>query len=83
MKGSVTIPIGGELESRATDGRVVSADGVYDYVQGKMQEVINQETRSALNSIELNEIVTEDCWDTAEYADAPVWDDSSDSGSDS
>jgi hypothetical protein len=76
MKGSVTIPIGGELESRATDGRVVSADGVYDYLIGASQEEINA-------SVIGGQIQLEDCWDTAEYADAPVLDDSSDSGSDS
>lgn len=74
MKGSVTIPIGGELESRATDGRVVSADGVYDYLIGASQEEINA-------SVIGGQIQLEDCWDVNEYPDRP--DDSSDSGSDS
>lgn len=65
MKGSVTIPVGGELESRATDGVIVSADGVYDYVQGKMQEVINQEVLDG-------QLLVEDSWDNRELDDEPT-----------
>ena len=43
MKGNNTIPIGGELESVATSGVVVSADGVKDYQLNKSQETINGE----------------------------------------
>lgn len=46
--GQVTVPVPGELRSVAVDGRTVSADGVYDYIQQKSQEQINQEVVAAL-----------------------------------
>jgi hypothetical protein len=54
MKGNNTIPIGGELESVATGGVVVSADGVRDYQLNKMQEDINEQVYSIQNSPEQN-----------------------------
>jgi peptidoglycan hydrolase CwlO-like protein len=47
--GQVTVPVPGELMSTATDGRVVSAEGVYDYNQQKSQEQINQEVAAAIH----------------------------------
>lgn len=49
MKGNNTIPIGGELESIATGGVVVSADGVKDYQLNKLQEDINLDSALNLN----------------------------------
>ena len=43
MKGNVYTKIASELVSVASDGIVVSADGVYDYTQNKKQETINSE----------------------------------------
>ena len=43
MKGNVYTKIASELVSVASDGVVVSADGVYDYTQSKTQETINGE----------------------------------------
>ena len=41
--GNVTTNIPAELKSAATDGVVASAEGIFDYVQNKTQEQINQE----------------------------------------
>lgn len=49
MKGKHTVNIPGELASAASNGVVASADGVYDYNQGKFQEDINAETSGRLS----------------------------------
>lgn len=43
MKGKNLVKAPGELYAPTPNGTVVSADGVRDYKQGKMQEAINQE----------------------------------------
>lgn len=49
MKGKHTVNIPGELASVASNGIVASADGIYDYNQGKFQEDINNETEGRLD----------------------------------
>lgn len=43
MKGNNLVKVPGELYAPTSKGRVVSADGVYDYIQGKNQEQINEQ----------------------------------------
>ena len=52
MKGTILTPIPGELQSVATDGIVVSADGIYDYQIKKTQELINASIESRLSDVE-------------------------------
>lgn len=49
MKGKNLVKTPGELYAPTANGVVVSADGVRDYKQGKMQEVINQEVIDTAN----------------------------------
>lgn len=63
MKGQVITEVPSELASAASDGRVVSADGVYDYIQQKNQEDLNKEfinnektTAQALNKLNTEKV---------------------------
>ena len=52
MKGNNTIPIGGELESKATGGVVVSADGVYDYKRDANLETVIDDLIARIEALE-------------------------------
>lgn len=57
MYGNTTIPIPGELRSVIGKKIVTSADGVFDYVQNKKQEEINEYLNEIINinAIEVDE----------------------------
>lgn len=46
--GNVTTNTPAELKSAAVNGVVAAAEGIFDYVQNKNQEVINQELYQAV-----------------------------------
>lgn len=49
MKGSILINVPGELSAPTKEGRVVSADGVYDYEMSMSQEDVNKKTKSDID----------------------------------
>ncbi len=50
--GNVVIPIPGEIMAVDTKGRVVSAEGVYDYNFAKDQETINSEVQANIQNLQ-------------------------------
>ena len=59
MKGNNTIPIGGELESKATNKVVVSADGVYDYKREANLESVIDNLITRIEALENSRETTE------------------------